>query len=120
MDGWKYINQILERLKTIDPYLILLFGSYAYGQPNEDSDIDILVVTNDDFMPQTHKELSDYRYNISKLVMDIEEKFPVDLIIFTKPMFKRFIELGSSFSKEILTKGIKLYERNNQRMAEIR
>ena len=119
MDGWKYIEQILERLKTIDPYLILLFGSYAYGQPNEDSDIDILVVTNDDFMPQSYSDLHEYRIKVRRLIRDIAMEFPVDLIIFTKPMFKRFIELGSSFSKEILSKGKKLYESNNQRMAEI-
>ena len=32
---------------------MLLFGSYAYGTPNPDSDIDVLVVTKDDFIPKS-------------------------------------------------------------------
>ena len=34
----------------------MLFGSYAYGVSNEDSDVDLLVVTNDDFIPQNFAE----------------------------------------------------------------
>ena len=117
MNGKQYIPQLLDRLKKINPYLIILFGSYAYGQPHEDSDIDILIVTNDDFVPETRKELLEYRYNISKLVFDIIEKIPVDLLIYTKPMFEKFKQLDSSFSREILTKGKKLYESNNTRVA---
>jgi len=36
--------------------LVLLFSSYAYGTPHDDSAIDLLVVTNDNFMPETFKE----------------------------------------------------------------
>ena len=35
--------QIIERLMPLKPDKIILFGSYAYGTPNDDSDIDILV-----------------------------------------------------------------------------
>ncbi len=52
----QYIEQIKEILSKYNPYLILLFGSYAYGTPDEDSDIDILVVTQDNFIPQNFKE----------------------------------------------------------------
>ena len=45
MDKTKYIQEIVDKLKSIDPHLILLFGSYAYGIPNEDSDVDILIIT---------------------------------------------------------------------------
>lgn len=40
-------NQIIEALKPLNPEKIILFGSFAYGIPNEDSDIDICVVKND-------------------------------------------------------------------------
>ena len=36
--------EIVERLKPLDPDKIILFGSYAYGTPNEDSDIDLFLV----------------------------------------------------------------------------
>ena len=113
----KYIQEIVNKLRIINPYLIILFGSYAYGTPNEDSDIDILVVTNDDFMPKTFGENLKYSISISNIIYEIEEQVPVDLLVYTKPMFKKFIELKSSFSKEILTNGKKLYENNNTRMA---
>ena len=41
----KIILDIVEKIKEgYDPQMIMLFGSYAYGKPHEDSDIDLLVV----------------------------------------------------------------------------
>ena len=117
MHNKNYINEITEKLKTINPYLIILFGSYAYGTPHEDSDIDILVVTNDDFMPKTFDERLKYRLSISEIIYEMAKKVPVDLLIYSKPMFEKFKEINSSFSQEILTNGKKLYESNNTRMA---
>lgn len=36
--------EIVKRLKPLDPHKIILFGSYAYGKPNEDSDIDLCII----------------------------------------------------------------------------
>ena len=47
---------IVERLKPLNPDNVILFGSYDNGTANEDSDIDLYVVTNDDFMPQNFRE----------------------------------------------------------------
>ena len=44
-------SDIVIRLKPLDLDQIILFGSYAYGTPNEDSDIDLYVVTKDEFIP---------------------------------------------------------------------
>jgi len=113
----KYIQEIITKLKTINPYLIILFGSYAYGTPHEDSDIDILLVTNDDFMPQNFDERLEYRLSISDIIYETAKKVPVDLLIYSKPMFQKFKELDSSFSREILTNGKKLYESDNAKLA---
>ena len=40
-------NEIVERLKPLDPDKIILFGSYAYGTPNEESDIDLFLMTDE-------------------------------------------------------------------------
>ena len=117
MNNTKYIDEIVEKLKLIDPYLIILFGSYAYGSPDEDSDIDVLVVTNDDFIPKTFDERLEYKLAIKKMIRDTAKKVPVDLLIYSRPMFEKFKELNSSFSKEILTRGQKLYESDNARLA---
>jgi predicted nucleotidyltransferase len=54
--------------------LILLFGSYAYDTPNEDSDVDILLVTKDDFMPQTFDEQLEYRLAIRKIIRETAKR----------------------------------------------
>jgi predicted nucleotidyltransferase len=45
-------KEIIEKLKPLNPEKIILFGSYAYGTPDANSDIDIYVVTKDEFIPQ--------------------------------------------------------------------
>ncbi|CAN2039103.1 Nucleotidyltransferase domain-containing protein [Candidatus Magnetomoraceae bacterium gMMP-15] len=107
------ISLIIERLKMINPYKIILFGSYAYGKPENDSDIDLMIVTDDDYFPGSYKEKSDIYLKVSNALTDLSKKMPIDLIVYTKPMYNKFNELGSLFSKEILQKGIILYETNN-------
>ena len=52
----KVKNQIIEALKPLDPEKVILFGSYAYGEPTADSDIDLYIVTKDDFIPKNYTE----------------------------------------------------------------
>lgn len=112
-----YIQQLKKDLITLNPYLIILFGSYAYGTPHIDSDIDLLVVTNDEFIPQTFKEKTNLYIAVSEQILDISKQVPVDLIVYTLPKYKQFIETGSSFSKEILSQGIVIYESKHAAMA---
>ena len=88
---------------------MILFGSYAYGTPTQESDIDLYVVTKDDFVPQTYKESMDIKLKISKAIRDLQAIVPIDTVTHTKAMHEKFIEMGSMFSKEILTKGVKIY-----------
>ncbi|OHE15838.1 MAG: DNA polymerase subunit beta [Sulfurimonas sp. RIFOXYD12_FULL_36_11] len=97
--------EIVERLKPLDPDKIILFGSYAYGTPNEDSDIDLYVVTKDEFIPQSYQEKSNIYLSVSKQIRDLHKKTAIDLIVHTKSMADKFKELNSSFSRELLTKG---------------
>jgi len=112
-----YIQQLKEKLKELDPYRVILFGSYAYGTPNIDSDIDLIVVTNDEFIPQTFKGKMDLYISVCEHILEISKKVPVDLIVYTQPMYQQFIQTGSSFSKEILSKGIVIYETKHTTMA---
>jgi len=57
------ISKILE-LKKTDPFKIILFGSHAYGEPGPDSDVDLLVVTEDDFLPNNFAEKNDLSQRI--------------------------------------------------------
>jgi len=98
-------SEIVKRLKPLNPDKVILFGSYAYGTPTEDSDIDLYVVTNDEFIPQSFREKSILTKTISRKIRDLRSEFPIDLIVHTRTMADKFKELDSSFSKELLTKG---------------
>ncbi|NOZ91408.1 MAG: nucleotidyltransferase domain-containing protein [Epsilonproteobacteria bacterium] len=100
--------KIVERLKPLNPQKIILFGSYAYGTPHKDSDIDLYVVTNDDFMPQSWREKSRVYLNVANMLDDIMKKYPTDLIVHTKAMHKKFLELNSYFSRVIMNDGVVL------------
>ncbi len=81
------------------------FGSYAYGTPNEDSDIDLYIVTNDDFIPQNWKEKSAIYLKFINRLDVIQKIIPIDLIVHTKKMYEKFVELNGSFYKYEIKKG---------------
>lgn len=113
MLGENYIPLIVEKLLPTQPEKIILFGSYAYGNPTDSSDLDILVVTSDKIIPSSFSEKSKIYLKISQAISDIKKEFPVDLIVHTKAMHQQFVKDNSLFSRELLTKGKVLYEKNN-------
>ena len=110
-----YIQQIKEKLSELNPHKVILFGSHAYGTPY--SDIDLLVVTNDEFMPQSYKERQKLYLKVGNHILDILQQVPVDLLVYKLPMYRQFVESGSSFSREVLTQGKILYESEHAGMA---
>ena len=109
-DKRSYLPLIVTRLKKIGISKIILFGSLTSDEVHMDSDIDLMVVTNDNHMPKSYKEKSDVYLKVSSALTDITGQIPIDLIVYTKPMYNKFNELGSLFSKEISQKGLVLYE----------
>jgi len=97
--------EIIESLKSLNLNRIILFGSYAYGSPSRDSDIDLYVVTNDEYTPKNWEEKSNLIQQVSPSLSELRNRFPIDLIVHTKEMNKEFMKLNSYFSKEILSKG---------------
>ena len=101
-------QEIVKKLKPLNPYQIILFGSYAYGTPTKDSDIDLYIVTKDDFVPQSFKENSKICLEYSNRIRDLQKIIPIDIITHTKKMHEKFLELNSSFSREITQRGVHL------------
>ena len=99
----RYARQIAERFR---PDKIILFGSYAYGQPHEDSDVELLVI-----MP-ARNELD----QAFKIRWQLPAPFAMDLIVRTPKEMKWRLEEGESFLTEITSKGKVLYEEKHQRM----
>jgi len=90
---------------------VIVFGSYAGGAPGLDSDIDLLVVTDDDSMPRSFEENMEHYHRVSCLLREIKKRMPIDLVVHTKPMHEEFIRQGGMFAKEIMERGEVLYEK---------
>jgi predicted nucleotidyltransferase len=100
-----YILKIVEKIeKEYGPEKIVLFGSYAYGEPNRDSDIDLLIVK------ETNERPIDRRVRIRRIV-DIREPISFSPIVVTPKELAFRLSMGDQFFKEILNKGETLYVR---------
>jgi uncharacterized protein len=99
------IHKILELSQRIadafEPEQIILFGSYAYGTPTEDSDVDLLVVLP--FQGQAFQKAAE-------ILNYVDPKFSVDLLVRTADELQQRIEWGDFFLREIIEKGKVLYE----------
>jgi len=109
---YQYINDIVTKLKTINPEKIIIFGSYANGNANKNSDIDLIVVTNDKVFPENYSDKIKIYLKVSNLLTEFKKDIPIDLIVYTKPVYEKFVELGSVFSKEVEKNGKVIYEKN--------
>jgi predicted nucleotidyltransferase len=97
----RFARQVAEKFH---PDKIILFGSYAYGTPHDDSDVDILVI-----MP-ARNELD----QAFKIHWAIQPPFPLDIIVRTPKEMKWRLEEGESFLTEVVSKGKVLYEKDDR------
>jgi predicted nucleotidyltransferase len=86
------------------PQRIVLFGSYAWGAPGPDSDVDLLVV-----MPFEGKN---WRM-AAQIRQSIRPTFPLDLLVRTPEQIRQRLSFHDGFFQEITTKGRVLYEAGN-------
>lgn len=101
-------TRIREALEPANPETVILFGSYAWGDPTGDSDIDLYVVTRDDFVPSSWRQKRDIVRSISNRILDLRTRYPIDLIVQTRPMHDEFVERKSSFAHETMSRGTRL------------
>ena len=92
---------------------IILFGSFSRGEAHYESDIDLFVVTDDDFIPDSFAQKMEIKVKIAQALYHLREYSDIDLIVHTKPMYEKFIQLNSTFKKEILKTGTIVYEADN-------
>jgi len=100
----KIVMEITDVIKKhFQPQKIILFGSYAWGKPTPDSDIDLFLIMN------SKLRRDDRSVQISDLFPT--RRFPMDIIVYTPEEVERSLERGNPFTKEILSKGKVLYEK---------
>ena len=107
------VHQIADQLfpylqvlgEHFHPEQVILFGSYAYGEPTKDSDVDLLVIKEISDSPVSdatsiRRAVRHLRHSVANLPLDIMVRAPND--------WKRRIGNGNSFHTEIAQKGLKL------------
>lgn len=100
----KVTRQIVERFR---PRKVILFGSYAYGQPTEDSDVDLLVLIETEDAPL---------HVAAQIASEIEHAFPIDIVVRTPTELEAAAQRQGVFASEMLSKGIILYEAGDARV----
>ena len=83
------------------PDKIILFGSYAYGNPGEDSDLDLLVV-----LPFEGRPI----YKSLEILEKVHPCLPLDLIVRTPEQLAARLAQHDYFLQEVVGKGKVLYE----------
>lgn len=96
------IREIKERIVgAVHPEKIILFGSYAYGKPTKDSDLDLLVIMPSD--EPMHKRVLPIR----KLLLDVH--VPKDIIVYTPDEVEKWKNVTNAFITSIMKKGKVIY-----------
>ena len=91
------IHQVSDEIaRRFQPERIILFGSYAYGTPTDDSDVDLLVI-----MPLPNKS----RGKASDIRLHLDVKFPLDLVVCDPTYLAQRIAMNDFFLREITERG---------------
>lgn len=96
------IHEVARRIaEHFHPHRIILFGSHAYGTPRPESDLDLLIEM-DTNLREAQQALLIRQY--------LKPTFGLDLLVYTPARLRQRVEWGDSFLREILERGIVLYE----------
>ena len=103
MIDWAAIQRYCDAIaREFKPRRIVVFGSYAQGQPTKDSDVDVMVV-----MPFSKK----HRTRPSLAIRQrIAAGFPVDILVREPREIARRLQSGDSFITDVITRGKVMYE----------
>ena len=102
----KAIDQVVEQIaEKFKPQKIILFGSYARGNPRPESDVDLLVVM-DTPLKESRQSLEIRRY--------LDVMFGMDLIVHTPKRLKERVDMGDWFLRDVLKEGKVLYESSSR------
>jgi predicted nucleotidyltransferase len=102
------IHELADRIaESFRPEKIILFGSYAYGRPTPDSDVDLLIV-----MPHEGQSWD----AAARIRGTVRPRFPVDFLVRTPQKLRERLAMGDVFLREIVRRGRVLYEAGNRRV----
>ncbi len=101
----KQINAVVQKIvDEFNPEKVILFGSYAYGKPNIDSDVDMLVILESDERPAPRTS------RVLGAILDVKI-FAMDLLVRTPQELEHRLAIGDFFMQEVVERGKVLYAR---------
>ena len=104
MDNKEIITKVADKIKTqYQPQRIILFGSYAWGNPTQDSDLDLLIVK------ETRERYTRRALKIRKILTEENGLIGMDILVYTPKELSKRLEIGDSFLSKILEEGEVLY-----------
>ena len=95
------ILNISEQIaKKFNPEKIILFGSYVWGKPDENSDVDLFIVKHTDDTKETAREIDSSLW---------PRNVPLDIVVYSPERIEQSIKKGNFFIKNIIARGKILY-----------
>lgn len=100
----RIIQRISEKIqREYQPEKIILFGSYAWGKPDKNSDIDLFIIK------KTRRRHIDRSVEIREILDEENGMVALDPLVYTPGETKQRIKVGDDFIKKIVTKGVVIY-----------
>jgi predicted nucleotidyltransferase len=107
-----HIDDVRDELDTLTKIIvetvpveeIYLFGSYAYGTPHKDSDLDLYVVLKDDAPMRAVDAMDSIR-----LAMYKSQKKPIDLLVLKQNRFLDRKDGITTIERTVANEGVKIY-----------
>ena len=97
------INSVkLKLIETYKPHAIYIFGSYAWGTPNEDSDLDVLIIVNK-LTNTRHRMLVKGHSALTNL------RLSKDLLLYSKDEFEELSEDKMALCYRVKREGLQIY-----------
>ncbi len=98
------VGQIVAQFR---PRKVILFGSHARGNPDPDSDVDLLVLLDTSENPLRAA---------GRISAAVDHPFPLDILVMTPQRLAEYLDEGAFFFRRVLTEGVVLYEEDNDRV----
>lgn len=87
--------------RQFHPRKIILFGSYAYGRPTPDSDVDLFVILDREAVSL---------HDAAVISQAVDHPFPLDIVVQSAARWEADLREGASFAREVSERGRVLYE----------
>jgi predicted nucleotidyltransferase len=99
----RFLDEAAQRLADQpDVETVILYGSHAWGSPDEDSDVDLLIVAH------TDEEGTERWLRFRNLLAGDRQRVPFDVLVLTPDELDERREIGDPFIEEILDRGRRL------------